>query len=461
MIQDKLKKFLEENKKYTIFSHGKDSPLFKFVHNNESLNNLRTLKNILTKNDNLKMMFMGVALSVCFSNFLQEGINKFEHQLTMSSIAIQKIFTNNVPEITIIKGLETEIKIGRCPVTLEKDRVSNKFTNVTIHKNSDIEDPYCIDNTEDIETLEKIDFNFKKPAEQFAHYYNDKYKNKIPTQQEMNEIGNYYGVPENVLYFMAFKESRFDLNAKSAKNAKGLIGFMDVTAKEFGLIKVNSKGKVYQNHLKNGYASIDTAARLLMWLNHYINGKDADLNDFTKDKQGYTNLDYALAAYNAGIGNVYDFDTKKKTIPMYRETRNYIRDIFALSNGNAIISKKGHDFEVISATYDISKEAIDRFNPHLSQDKNIPKGSIVILPTQEQISKPIQVIVPKGSTVQQIADKYNTTPENIFNANQDNKYLKRGKWIAGIIIKIPTNDLPEYKEIFSKPKLNKVKTTSS
>ncbi len=452
MIQDKLKTFFEEKKQYTVFSQGKNSPLFKFLQNNESLNNLKILSKTLTSNNNLKMIFMGAALSVCFGNIFQQAFNTIENKITMSSIAVQKTFSEEVPEIAVIKGLNTEIKIGKCPVTLEQELLPNNSTtlkNVTVHKNTSIEDPYCIDNKDDIETIKNIDFDFKKPAEQFAHYYSNKYKNKIPSQKEMNEIGNYYGVPENILYFMAFKESRFDLNAKSAKNARGLIGFMDVTAKEFGLIKVNSKGKVYQNHIKNGYASIDTAARLLMWLNYHINGKEADLNDMTKDKKGYTNLDYVLAAYNAGIGNVYNFDKKEKKIPMYRETRNYIRDVVALAEGNAIISNGKHNFEIISAQYDRSEDAIDRFNPHLSQDKDIPKGSIVRIPTDEEIVKPIQIIVPQGSTIEEIAKKYNTTPKEIIKANKDNKYLKNGKWVAGELIRILNHDLPEYKEIKS------------
>lgn len=464
MIQDKLKKFFEENKKYTIFSQGKDSPLFKFIQNNESLNNLKNTAKILKDNNNLKIIFMAAALSVCFSNFSEQIIHNVQEKITMSSISVQKTFTETVPEIAVVNGLNTEFKIGHCPVKIEhvkQDNNSKNLKNVVIHPNTDIEDPYCVEKQEEVEELKDVDFNFKKPAEQFSHYYSDKYKNKIPSQKEMNEIGNYYGVPENVLYFMAFKESRFNLNAKSAKNAKGLIGFMDVTAKEFGLIKVNSKGKVYQNHIKNGYASIDTAARLLMWLNYHINGKEADLSDTKKDKKGYTNLDYVLAAYNAGIGNVYNFDKKEKKIPLYRETRNYIRDIVALANGNAIISKKGHDFEIISAQYDISQEAIDRFNPHLSQDKGIPNGSIVIIPTEQQIVQPIQIIVPKGSSIGQIADRYNVDIDDLLLANKDNKYLQRKSLRAGDVIKIPTNDLPEYKEIKSQRKSKNLKSTTT
>lgn len=459
MIRDKLKTFFKENANFTVFSQGKDSPLFKFIQNSESLNNLKTLNKILTQKDNMKMIFMGVALTVCFNNFFQYAADQLENKITVASMAVQKTFSNNVPHVAFINGLDTTFEIAHCPVTIKKDIKTNNTLNVVLYNDTDLEDPYCVDNEEDVERLQNVDFNFKKPAAQFAHYYNDKYKRKIPSQQEMNEIGNYYGVPENVLYFMAFKESKFDLDAKSAKNAKGLIGFMDDTAKEFGLIKVNSKGKIYQNHSKNGYANIDTAARYLMWLNYYINGEDADLNDKSKDKKGFTNLDYALAAYNAGIGTVYNFEKNTKKIPMYRETRSYIRDIVALANGDAVVAKKGQDFEILSATYNISPYALDRFNPHLSKDKYIPNGTVVIIPTEQQISQPIQAIVRKGWTIKKIAERYAVEVEELLKANEDNKYLQNGQLRAGDLIYIPTNDLPEYKNI-EQSKKSKLSTTS-
>jgi hypothetical protein len=91
-------------------------------------------------------------------------------------------------------------------------------------------------------------------------------------------------------------ESDYDARTVSHKGARGLMQLMPATAKRFG---VKNSFDPVQN--------IGAGTRYLRWL----------LNKF----EG--NADLAVAAYNAGEGNVWKYNG----VPPYRETVNYIRRI--------------------------------------------------------------------------------------------------------------------------------------
>lgn len=84
-----------------------------------------------------------------------------------------------------------------------------------------------------------------------------------------------YGLPNGLLRAMAWKESRFNRNAVSPANAKGLMQLMPKTAAYYGVDPFNP------------FSSIDAAGRELKML-----------YGITKNWQ------MALAAYNWGIGNL-------------------------------------------------------------------------------------------------------------------------------------------------------------
>jgi hypothetical protein len=106
-----------------------------------------------------------------------------------------------------------------------------------------------------------------------------------------------YGIPSGVLYRMAKTESRFNPNAISPKGAKGMMQFMDPTAKQYGVDPFDPA------------SAIDGAG-------HYLR----DLY------QQFGSWDKAIAAYNAGPARV-----AKGIFPA--ETRAYVSKVMGAAGG--------------------------------------------------------------------------------------------------------------------------------
>ncbi len=105
-----------------------------------------------------------------------------------------------------------------------------------------------------------------------------------------------YSVDPNLVMALIAVESKFDANAVSPKNARGLMQLIPATALRFG---VKNAYHPLEN-LKGGLA-------YLQWLMAYFKGDVA----------------LVLAAYNAGEEAVERY----RGIPPYRETRNYVKQI--------------------------------------------------------------------------------------------------------------------------------------
>lgn len=140
---------------------------------------------------------------------------------------------------------------------------------------------------------------------------NFKYKVIPPTgysRGELNkivgDIAKKYNIDEKLVKAIIKKESGFDPNAKSGSGAVGLMQLMPSTAKTLGVI--NPYDPV-QN--------VDGGVRHLKFLMSKYNG----------------NVVLALAAYNAGTGNV----NKYNGVPPFKETQNYVRTILSNYLGNA------------------------------------------------------------------------------------------------------------------------------
>jgi len=112
-----------------------------------------------------------------------------------------------------------------------------------------------------------------------------------------------YRLNERLIHAMIIMESGYNPRAVSPKGAKGLMQLMPGTARLMGVTDVF-----------NPKQNIEGGSRYLRLMLNTFNG----------------NLDYALAAYNAGPEAVKRY----KGIPPYRETRNYVRGVKRLAGLN-------------------------------------------------------------------------------------------------------------------------------
>jgi soluble lytic murein transglycosylase-like protein len=111
------------------------------------------------------------------------------------------------------------------------------------------------------------------------------------------EASSKYGVDPKLVYYVIQQESRFKVNARSGKDARGLMQMIPATAARF---KVEDIYDPEQN--------INGGVQYLRWLLKRFNG---DVN-------------LALAGYNAGEGAVERSGNK---VPDYKETKNYVQKI--------------------------------------------------------------------------------------------------------------------------------------
>ena len=117
-----------------------------------------------------------------------------------------------------------------------------------------------------------------------------KYENVI------DEAAKKFNVDKQLIKSVILTESAGKANAKSHANAKGLMQLMDSTAADMGVINPwNPKENIF--------------------------GGTKYLSKMLKEHDGDTDL--ALAAYNAGPGNV----RKYKGIPPFKETQNYVKRV--------------------------------------------------------------------------------------------------------------------------------------
>ena len=119
-----------------------------------------------------------------------------------------------------------------------------------------------------------------------------------------------YGVDEELLKAMAKAESGFDPNATSHCGAMGIMQLMPMTAKELGVTDAYDP----EQNIMGG-------AKYIASLLEKYDG----------------NVSYALAAYNAGSGNV----DKYGGIPPFEETQNYVAKILGyLQDGEVKIPEQ-------------------------------------------------------------------------------------------------------------------------
>ncbi len=123
---------------------------------------------------------------------------------------------------------------------------------------------------------------------------------EVPFRDEIEAAARRHGINPLLVAAVARVESAFDARAISWKGARGLMQLMPATARRFGL-----RGHELFDPARN----IEAGTRYLAWL----------ASRFEDD------LPRILAGYNAGEGAV----ERHGGVPPYRETREYVRRIYA------------------------------------------------------------------------------------------------------------------------------------
>ena len=137
----------------------------------------------------------------------------------------------------------------------------------------------------------------------FSSYLEEANSKTVSLEDIFQKASDKYGVDIRLLKAMAKTESDFDPNATSHSGAMGIMQLMPETAKELGV--------------KDAYDPEQNIMGGAKYISYLIDRYDG-------------NVTYAVAAYNAGSGNV----DKYGGIPPFEQVQNYVKKIAGYLKNN-------------------------------------------------------------------------------------------------------------------------------
>lgn len=191
-------------------------------------------------------------------------------------------FTSNIIQQ---KLLEIKISIPPAAANLVSDNQADiDFQSVLKTESAAIDKSTTIDKSAVIKSISSSDIKSPKELEAF-----------------INASSKKYNISPKIIKAVIKAESSFNANSLSGSGAIGLMQLMPATANSLGV--------------KNPYDPAQNIDGGVKYLNYQLKRFDG-------------NLEFALAAYNAGPGAVIKYGG----IPPYKETQNYVKKIMGWIN---------------------------------------------------------------------------------------------------------------------------------